>query len=174
MGAADEVLVAMVEVAADRLGAYGYVLTGSQSEAEELVQDAIVRVFARRTRFEVPAQAEAYVRRTMRTMHIDRVRREALWRRLMPGQARAEVDPDRVEQVAARDAVSQALGVLSPQKRTAVVLRYFDDLSYAQIAESMRVSVGTVKRYLSEALSTMGEQFDPSDEDAALVERRRP
>jgi len=161
----DDVLVAMLDRAADRLGAYAYALTGSQHAGEELVQSALVKVIARRTRLTAPEQAEAYVRRTMRTLHIDQVRRETTWRRLLPRVARRAEEADPAQGVADRDAVLDALATLSQQRRTAVVLRYYEDLTYAEIADAMGVGVGTVKRYVADAVAALGGQFDMTQHD---------
>ncbi len=169
----DDVLVEMLDVAADRLAAYAYLLTGSQSAAEELVQAAVVKVFSRTRGLGSVPQAEQYVRRTIRTMHVDEIRREVTWRRLLPGQARLEWEPDQQDATADRDAVVKALAQLPRQKRTAVVMRFYDDMSYAEIARAMRVSLGTVKRYLSDAIVLLGEQFDVPAERVAVSERRR-
>ena len=72
-----DVLGEMLDVAADRLATYGYLLTGSQHAGEDLVQDAIVKVFVRQRRLDGPQAAEAYVRAAMRTLHVDRVRRDS-------------------------------------------------------------------------------------------------
>jgi len=166
----DDVLVQVIDRAAGRLGAYAYILTGSQSEGEELVQAAIVKVFARRTRLGSVEQAEAYVRRTMRTMHIDHVRRETTWRRLIPRLAPRDGAPDSAEDISLRDAMSRALSTLPRQKRTAVVLRYYDELSYAEIADAMGVSLGAVKRYLADGIAALGEEFATEEDRVRLQE----
>ncbi|WP_159450128.1 RNA polymerase sigma factor [Demequina sp. NBRC 110056] len=168
MGTQEDVLVEVIDRAAGRLGAYAYILTGSQSEGEELVQAAIVKVFSRRTRLGTVEQAEAYVRRTMRTVHIDRVRRETTWRRLVPRLAPRQTASDSADQLAMRDELARALDTLPRQRRTAVVLRFYDDLSYQEIADAMGVSLGAVKRYLSDALAALGDVLGADAEIASV------
>ncbi|WP_159448792.1 sigma-70 family RNA polymerase sigma factor [Demequina sp. NBRC 110053] len=152
---ADDLLTATLERASGRLAAYGYLLTGSQHASEDLVQDALVKVFVKRRRIPNAAAAEGYVRAAMRTLHVDRLRRERLWRREAPGQVVREEAPDHAEAIATSDAVARALDALAPRERTAVVLRYFDDLTLADVAGAMGLATGTVKRYLSDALDRL-------------------
>jgi RNA polymerase sigma factor (sigma-70 family) len=155
MAGTDEIIGELLDVAARRLAAYGYLLTGSQHAGEELVQAAIVKVFVRRRRIPNAQAAEGYVRAAMRSVHIDRMRREKVWRRIAPGQVAREDVPDHANRIATADALGNALSTLSPRQRTAVVLRYFDDLTVAGVAAEMQLADGTVKRYLSEALDRL-------------------
>ncbi|MFV0633341.1 SigE family RNA polymerase sigma factor [Demequina sp.] len=156
--AVDDLLQATLERASGRLAAYGYLLTGSQHAAEDLVQDALVKVFVKRRRIPNAAAAEGYVRAAMRSLHIDCMRRETLWRRVIHTQVTPETQPDVAEQIVTSDAVATALAALSPRQRTAVVLRYFDDLTVADVAQAMGLAQGTVKRYLSDALDRLAAE----------------
>lgn len=171
-----DVLGEMLDLAADRLAAYGYLLTGSQHAGEDLVQDAIVKVFVRQRRLDGPQAAEAYVRAAMRTMHVDRMRREAHWRGLMPRLVDRTQVPDASAVVADQDQMGHALDLLAPQERAVVVLRFYDDLKVADIAAQMRLADGTVKRYLSNALDKLAGALgaiDETTERIGLVERKR-
>ncbi len=158
MTADDELLGELLDRASKRLATYGYLLTGSQHAGEDLVQDAIVKVFVRRRRIPNAAAAEGYVRAAMRTLHLDGLRRDKLWRRIAPGQATRDELPDATDTINAADAVGRALGALSPQQRTAVVLRFYDDLTVADVAQHMGLATGTVKRYLSDALDRLAAE----------------
>ena len=138
-----------------RFAAYGYLLTGSQDAGEELVQEAVVKVFARRRAIPDAKAGEAYVRATMRTLHVDGIRRAVRWRRIMPGQVPPAAIDDAAASIDAADAMGRALATLTPQQRTAIVLRYYDDLALADVAAAMGLAVGTVKRYLSDALDRL-------------------
>lgn len=140
-----------------RLGAYAYALTGSYSAAEELVQDAMVKVFSRRRRLEGVAAAEAYVRATMRTIHLDALRRRKRWEAAVPRLAAADTSPDHAAGAEVRDQVSWAVAQLPSRVRTAVVLHYLDDLSVREVASSMRISDGTVKGYLKEGRERLAQ-----------------
>ncbi|NYI40294.1 sigma-70 family RNA polymerase sigma factor [Demequina lutea] len=157
-----------------RLAAYGYLLTGSQDAGEELVQEAVVKVFARRRAIPNARAGEAYVRATMRTLHVDGIRRAIRWRRIMPSQVAPLAADDSAATIDAADAMGQALTTLTPQQRTAIVLRYYEDLSLAAVAAAMGLAVGTVKRYLSDALGRLATAVGDQDlefERIAVTER---
>nr|WP_228372676.1 sigma-70 family RNA polymerase sigma factor [Demequina maris] len=165
--------------AAPRLGGYGFALTGTAHDAEELVQAAMVRVLTRRPRLRDPAAIEGYVRATMRTLHIDQIRRETTWRRYVVRQRPAESDRPCDEEIVTRDEVARALDQLPRQAGTAVVLHYLDDLSVADVAIEMHLYEGTVKRYLHlgrERLGTLLGRQDgegTADDDTVRVNMRR-
>jgi RNA polymerase sigma factor (sigma-70 family) len=161
----DDVLAALYVQAGARLGALGYLLTGSYEASEELMQAAIVKTFVTRRRLPDVPSAEAYVRATMRTLHIDRIRREALWKRFIPALVGGASAPDSQDATADNDAVARALAQLAPRVRTAVALHYFDDLSVRDVAHQMRLSEGTVKGYLKEGRARLAPLL-PIDADA--------
>ncbi len=171
-----DLLGEMLDAAADRLAVYGYLLTGSQHAGEDLVQDAIVKVFVRHRRLDGARAAEAYVRAAMRTIHVDRMRRETRWRGLMPRLADRGEAPDASAVVDDRDRISRALALLAPQERAVVVLRFYDDLKVTDIAGQMHLAEGTVKRYLSNALDKLAGvlgTLDDTTERIGLVERKK-
>ena len=110
--------------------------------AEEVVQDAFAKVYQRWGSIDRPS---AYLRTCVINGARDvlRRRRLAVWRR-----------PDPLPQAAdlAADHLLDALAVLTPRKRAAVVLRYYEDLSEAEIAEVLGVRPGTVKSMLHRSL----------------------
>lgn len=170
----EAILREMLADGSARLAAYGYLLTGSQDAGEELVQEAVVKVFARRRAIPNARAAEAYVRATMRTLHVDGIRRAARWRRVMPGQVPPEAVDGAADAIDTADAMGQALTTLTPQQRTAIVLRYYDDLALADVADAMGLAVGTVKRYLSDALDRLAAAVGDQDlefERIAVIER---
>lgn len=172
----DDLLGELLADAAGRLATYGYLLTGNRHAGEELAQQAIVKVLVRRRRIEDARAAEAYVRAAMRTLHIDGLRRERRWRLAMPGQARPERTPDATHAVVESDAMGRALTSLTPQERAVVILRYYDDLTLAAVAEHMRLAEGTVKRYHANALEKLRAYLgdvEEADARVSVVDRRR-
>lgn len=134
---------------------YAYLLTGSRSEAEDLVQEAIVRTFARgRTKTSV-REAEAYIKRAMANDAINRLRHRIVVESRQPVLATAGSAPSHDTEVLARADIATALDTLSPRERTVAVLKYMDDLTIAQIAAILRLNEGTVKRYLSNAAARL-------------------
>jgi RNA polymerase sigma-70 factor (sigma-E family) len=128
-----------------------YLLTGDRGDAEDAVQAALVRVYLAWPRIRRQEAVEAYTRRVL-------VREVLSWRRRrrVPQLLTAEV-PDVVgpERPAADDDLRRALLALPPRQRAVVVLRYYDDLTEAQIADALGVSPGSVKTHASRALAAL-------------------
>lgn len=172
----DRVLTDLVRDRGRALTSYAFLLTGDVAGAQDLVQDALVKVFVRTRSGFTPDVAEAYVRRTILTLYVDGFRRREHLTSLQHLVASRETGdgpectaPDRID-------LRAALGSLAPQERAAVVLRFYEDLTVPQIAEQMQLSPGTVKRYLSNAVGKLETRLGPlptldirSTEDAAVV-----
>lgn len=126
-----------------------YLLTGHREDAEDLVQVALVKVVPKWSR--IAADPEPYVRKVLVHESVSRWRRRR-WR---------EVHTDRLPETpvegpaADRVALQQALGRLAPRQRAVVVLRYYDDLTEAETARVLGVSVGTVKSQARDALARL-------------------
>lgn len=136
-----------------RLLRTAYLLTHDWAHAEDLLQTALVRAWGAWKRIE--ADPEPFVRRVLINVH-------ASWwrRRSRRGEQSVARPPERSAadesvRVDARDEVWQAMGKLPPRQRAVLVLRYFEDLSEAQIAEVMGTTVGTVKNQAANALAKL-------------------
>jgi RNA polymerase sigma-70 factor (sigma-E family) len=147
----------------------GWLLTGDWASAEDLVQTALARTWPRWTRLRRDGDPEAYVRRVMVNTYA------SWWRRRWRGEQPTGELPDRAdghdvgEAVAIQLAVRSALDRLTRRQRAMVVLRMFDDLSVAEVAEVLGCSEGTVKSTTSQALAKL--RSDP--ELASLVKEAR-
>jgi len=153
---------------APRLLAYANLLTGDATEAQDVLQDALVRTFSRGRAFDNANLAEAYVRRAIPSVFIDRLRKRRAAER---AHERDVAIGGRDVPVTDRDVVMDvraALAALPPQERACVVLRFYDDLTVPQISAQLSLAEGTVKRYLSDAsgrlASMLGEDVDASTE----------
>jgi RNA polymerase sigma-70 factor (sigma-E family) len=155
---------------------FGFVLTGNPHRAEELVQEALVKTYRRWRRLRLE-QPHAYVRRAMVTTYTSWWRRGRRETALPPGfdEPAAGSDPDAY---AERDAAVRALLTLPPRQRAVLVLRYYEDYSEADIAETMGCSTGTVKSQASRGLralrTLLGEPDEASPQDARTHGRSRP
>ena len=176
MGAWRELIDEVARTRHASLVGYGVLLTASRPAAEDLVQDAMVKVFSRVRPIPNVAAADQYVRRAMRTMYLDETRRAASSRRVRPIIA----TPDAVEgpetQVTEASAIRDALTLLSPRERACVVLRHFDDLTVPQIAGRTGLAQGSVKRYLSDGLRKLGAELTSdaheTETHVTVIERR--
>lgn len=157
---ADDALVTLAHDRWHALTGYAYLLTGERAAAEDLVQEAFVRTFAR-GRSVTPTSLEGYVRRAILTGYIDGYRRRGRWRERLHLVASPEsVDGPEVGQADAAE-VRDALAGLPRQQRACVVLRFYDELSIAEVATSLGIADGTVKRYLSMAMDHLERALGP-------------
>jgi RNA polymerase sigma factor (sigma-70 family) len=132
-----------------RLRALAASVTFDRAVADEIVHDAFVALTARCAHVENPV---AYLQRSVINLAISHLRR----------RDRARVLPvHRVEHTAIPevDAVWDVLAGLSARQRAVVVLRFYEDLSYDQIAVVLDIPMGSVKSTLHRALSTLKDQL---------------
>jgi RNA polymerase sigma-70 factor (sigma-E family) len=128
-----------------------YLLTGSRADAEDLLQTTLAKVFLSWARIEDKGAADAYARRTMTTTQI------SVWRRRRVD----EVVTDRVPEVVVPaapdldDSLWMALTSLPKRQRAVIVLRYYEDLSEAEIAAVLGCSTGTVKSQAAKAMAKL-------------------
>jgi len=157
------------------LHAYCRRLTGSVWDAEDLVQDTLVRAFATlgKTHHEI-RDPRAYLLRIASNLWIDTVRRRG-----SEAAALAAVDPPRPPAAppgALRDAGATLMQRLAPQERAAVVLKDVFDLTLDEIASVLATTVGAVKSALHRGRTHLREPEDDRAShrpapSAALVDR---
>jgi RNA polymerase sigma-70 factor (sigma-E family) len=128
---------------------FGRALTGSSEAAADLVQDALERTLVAWGRLESRDAPEGYVRRIMVNRNI------SVWRKLRREHVTADVHDRGSEDRRFDHDLWQALSALPPRQRAVVVLRYYEDLSEADIARVLGCSVGTVKSQASKALAKL-------------------
>lgn len=130
-------------------------LGASPHEAEDLAQQTLVRCYANWQRVTDATNRDAYVYRMLLNQLRD-VRRTRWWRSRVDAEPDGRVN-DASDRVVIADAVHQALGGLSKAHRDVVVLRYFVQLTTAQTATALGISVGTVKSRLSRSLARLAD-----------------
>lgn len=136
---------------------FGYHLTGSWPNADDLVQTGLARTWSRWNRLRDPVAAEAYVRRVMVNTSISWWRRR--WNRedataQLPEQAYLT---DSTAAVDENLRLQKALGRLAPRMRAVIVLRYAEDRTEAEVAAIMGISVGAVKSAAARGLARLRE-----------------
>ena len=140
-----------------RLLSHAFMLVGNRTEAEDLVQEALIATFGKRRGFESLAEAEQYVRRAIVTKFIDKKRKSSkereLWYRAMSGSEASIADPSG--SIGGALDVGQALRSLPVRQRACVALRFLDDLSVSQTAAALGLSEGAVKRYVFDGLKAL-------------------
>ena len=157
MSAEAEGFAQFVEARRRALLRTAWLLTGDWALAEDLVQTALVRSWPRWERIWRRGDPEMYVRRVMVNTWAGWRRRR--WRAEQPSGAVPDSPAagDLAAEAALRVAVRGALGSLSDRQRAVLVLRVFDDLSEAQVAEVLGCAVGTVKSTLAHAVARLRE-----------------
>lgn len=131
-----------------------YLLTGNRADAEDLVQAALAKTYQAWDRIEDRAALDGYVRRAMINTHI------SWWRRRKFEEYPTDELPDQpVADHAGRsdlqDSLRSAVERLPQRMRAAVVLRYYEDMTEAEVADVLGVSLGTVKSTVSRAVAKL-------------------
>lgn len=151
-----------------------YLLSGDRASAEDLLQTAFAKLYLSWDKVRDRGSLDAYVRRIMVNEH------NSLWRRAWK---RREHATDEVPEQPVQDAYDEGVGAalwrylqtLPPKQRTVLVLRYYEDMSEAEIADVMGISTGTVKSQASRALAGLRERaprsLDPRYTDPREEER---
>ncbi|MEY9214636.1 SigE family RNA polymerase sigma factor [Thermobifida halotolerans] len=141
-------------------------LTGNHADAEDLLQAALIKTFFAWDRITSPNARDGYVRRAMVNTQISEWRRRRL--DVYPTD---EIPEQRIDDPSWRtdlaDVVNRAVNRLPHRQRLAVILRYYEDMSEAEIASVLGVSVGTVKSTVSRAVAKLRRDADLSVERAA-------
>ena len=144
-----------------------YLVTWDLAEAEDLVQETFLRVARRWPRVRGMDQPVAYARRVLVNLAVDDAKRRSRRRSELGAADGARLDAYAdgasarvLGAVDARAELLGALGVLAPRQRAVLVLRYFEDLSEAQVAELLGCSLGTVKSTASRGLARLRAALD--------------
>jgi RNA polymerase sigma-70 factor (sigma-E family) len=136
-----------------------FLLTGDQHAAEDIVQDAFVRLFGHFQDLRNPDAFEVYLRRTVVNLSRDRFRSLRLERdyvaQVGDPSSREVVSP----QIEERELIRDALRSLPHRQRAALVLRFYADLSEQQTAEVLQCSVAAVKSLVSRATTSLRKRM---------------
>ncbi|MEU0567509.1 SigE family RNA polymerase sigma factor [Nonomuraea sp. NPDC005983] len=146
-----------VEQRSSRLLRTAYLLCRDWATAEDLTQTALARAWLAWRR--VGADPDPYVYRILANTHASWWRRR--WRGEVPTRELPNVaQADRTDELGSREALRAALAALPARQRAVVVLRYFEDLPDAAIADILGCSVATVRSQASRALAKL--RLDPA------------
>lgn len=157
--AKDDEFTTFAEAATAPLLRLGWLLTADHDRAQDLAQSALMRTYISWNRI-TSDDPLGYARKIMVNLHTDWLRRRP-WREGSRAQVPERASPhDSHSAVEDRMALVLALQSLSRRERATVVLRYYTDLSAAETAQIMGVSVGTVKSVCSRALHKL--RVDPA------------
>ncbi|QNP71188.1 SigE family RNA polymerase sigma factor [Streptomyces roseirectus] len=138
-------------------------LLDDTASCEDVVQEAFIRVHSARKRVRDPEKTLAYLRQTVVNLSRSALRRRILGLKLlskpMPDMASAEEGAyDQLE----RDSLIKAMKGLQRRQREVLVLRYFADMTEAQVAEALGISLGSVKAYGSRGIAALRTAMEAS------------
>ncbi len=130
-------------------------------DPEDIAQEAFARLHQHHARLHEPAAALAYVRRTAVNLTTSRLRHLRVVRRTPGESSAAPASAEEVVLAAERvDHLLAAVRRLPVRQRQALVLRYWLDLSVAEVAEALQVPIGTVKSTISRAQSALAADLE--------------
>lgn len=145
---------------------FAYLLTGSAADAPDLVQEALSRAYPRWADLSRSDTVEAYVRRSIVNASISGWRKS---RRLVlvddPGSLVAAHDhhPDAAGALVDADEAWRLCAELPPQQRAAVVLRFYEDLTFAQIALVLDCAESTARSHVHRAIAALRVRLTESE-----------
>ncbi|HEX9063870.1 MAG TPA: SigE family RNA polymerase sigma factor [Streptosporangiaceae bacterium] len=142
-----------------RLAYTAFSLTGDWDLAEQLAQEAFLRLWRRWRWIADPQAAPAYLQRTVLNLARETIRRKVIERRVLKARGMErppQAEPDTAEMIALR----RAIAGLPARKRECVVLRFLLGLSEAETASLLGISVGTVKSQTHKGLRLLRDGLD--------------
>jgi RNA polymerase sigma-70 factor (sigma-E family) len=136
-----------------------YLVCGDLNLAEDLLQTTLTRTYLAWRRLDGLDSIEAYARRVLLNTTT------SWWRRRWRAERPTEFLPERpvsdpTDRLVERDSIWVLLSTLPARQRAVIVLRYYEDLSEADIARELGVSVGTVKSHAARGLATLRARLD--------------
>ncbi|TYP87124.1 SigE family RNA polymerase sigma factor [Blastococcus xanthinilyticus] len=146
-------------------------VTGDSHRGEDLLQTALAKAYGSWSKVRAADHPVAYVRRLMINAHLSWLRRLANAEQVvesLPETGSGDLQAAHAE----TDVMRRALLTLSPRVRTAVVLRYFDDLSEADTARVMGCSRSTVNNHITKGLAALRVLLAATGDDLTPTSRR--
>ena len=154
-----------IDAALPRLMGAALSLTGHRQDAEDLLQDTLAKVILKWSSVDQADSPDAYVRRVMVNTFISGKRRrsstELVSHEAVTDERRVSARGGHDSDLAARDHMWRLLATLPPRQRAVLVLRYYDDLPDAQIAEVLGCSAVSVRVAAHRAMGTLRGALAP-------------
>jgi RNA polymerase sigma-70 factor (sigma-E family) len=122
-----------------------FLILGDRMQAEDVTQEAFVRVLLRFRHLRPPAAFEAYLRKTVVNLCMSALRHRKVERAYVERQRSTGPAVEGLPDVGLQDQLWRALQQLPPRRRAAIVLRYYEDLSEQQVADILGCSVPAVR-----------------------------
>lgn len=139
---------------------FAYLITGNRDDAHDAVQDALVGLFPRWSSVSARGDVDAYVRRSIVNAHVS-AWRKVRW--LFPTdepELAAPAVPDATEAIADADQALRLCEQLPPTQRAAVVLRFYEDRTFAEIGEILGCPEATARSHVHRALGSLRTKLE--------------
>jgi RNA polymerase sigma-70 factor (ECF subfamily) len=160
----DRLVVALFEQEGQSLVRLARLFVDDRNAAEDLVQEAFIRLARSAHRIRDESKAAAYLRSIVLNLARDDNRRGLVsLRHHLPQDERRASTEDVIELEEDKQAVIDALRDLPHRQRTALVLRYYEELGIDDIAVAMGISRNSVKTHLQRGLAALEERLGPAD-----------
>jgi RNA polymerase sigma factor (sigma-70 family) len=131
-----------------------YYILNNEQDALDVSQEALIRIYTKINSYEEKAQFKTWVQRIVTNICIDKFRKTkptvSVEEHEMIFSSETNVEHEVISTYIAPD-IQAAIEKLPEQHRTVVILRYVEDFSYNEIAESLNLPINTVKSYLFRA-----------------------
>jgi RNA polymerase sigma-70 factor (sigma-E family) len=159
-----------VAASTDSLMRTAYLIVGDLQDAEDLVQETLLKVAGRWHRVRRMEHPVAYARRILVNRALNDAGRRTRRRRELTGEALPDRFDDTDEPLAfdAHDELLKVLATLPTRQRTAIVLRYFLDLPEAEVAAAMKCSLGTVKSTAARGLARLEQALRATNDTRSI------
>jgi len=152
---------------------YAYRLTGRADRAEELTQETLLRGFEQYSKLRNPERVKFWLIRILRNFFLQDKRFEKSHPHQTMDGATEPVDPQStIPDATDVDILQVVLDELPEIYRTPIILYYFDDLDYRDIADMMEVPIGTIMSRLARAKEKLRERLDPHAESLGFLPER--
>ena len=149
----------------DRVHSYATMMLKDTAEAQDVAQEALVRLWQHRGSVDGPG-ARSWLMRTAHNLCIDRLRKRRVRSEVADGETVVDLQFDRnpgpqqrAEATEIGDRIEGALAALSGADRAVIVMREVQGLPYVEIAQTLGVPLGTVAFWVRESLETVAARL---------------
>lgn len=164
----------LIDAHYEALYRYGYRLSGSAADAEDLTQETFRKAIPRLSQLREADRAKGWLFRILRNAYLHKVRDERR-NNYVPFDAVGDVAAEDSPAATGHDidpaAVQAALNELDESFRTPLILFYFEEFSYRDIAEQMDLPIGTVMSRLARAKTYLRSKLSPGKDTNGLPAR---
>ena len=149
---------------------YAYRLSGNEGDAADLTQETFGKAITRLRQLRDPSRAKSWLFQILRNVYLHKVRDDRR-RRVVPLDSIGDLVDDPPEAVPEFDSATlqQALNELDETFRTPLILFYFEEFSYRDIADQLDLPIGTVMSRLARAKGYLREKLSGSPETASTT-----